>query len=226
MGKINDQGIWNYSDNDIVQSWPVFMNLGFNSVSDVIKGLQKGRVIIADNTQDYDTKIAAIRKAGAGQYEVLIFRKDTGDFLINTNGQLKKISGGEVDVDYTNNNSGFNVWKRYMQDGSGAVISQNITLPKAGVWLITPTVTIANDGPANGRNTNIDMLCAVASNNYRNVGAMNTYETNSSFPFSGNPIPYYAKTPNTSVAVSVKISCSTSANIGWGGLVIGAAKIG
>ena len=67
---------------------------GFHSVSDVVKGLQKGRVIIANNASDYDTKLAAIRKASAGQFDVLIYRKDTGEFLVNTNGQLTKVSGG------------------------------------------------------------------------------------------------------------------------------------
>lgn len=226
MGQINDQGIWNYSDSDIVQSWPVFMNLGFNSVADVVKQLQKGRVIIANSAQDYDTKLAAIRKAGAGNYDVLIYRKDTGEFLINSNGQLTKVSGGTVEVDYVNDNRSFNVWYRYARNGANAQISQNIVLPKKGVWLITPHITIANDSTANAVNANIDMFCSVAGASYKNVGAMNTYNAQASFSFAGSAIPYYADTPNKSVAVAVKIACSTGADIGWGGLTIGAAKIG
>lgn len=226
MGQINDQGIWNYSDSDIVQSWPVFMNLGFNSVADVVKQLQKGRVIIANNAQDYDTKLAAIRKAGAGNYDVLIYRKDTGEFLINSNGQLTKVSGGTVEVDYINDNSSFNVWYRYGVNGANAQISQNILLPKKGVWLITPHITIANDSNASAVNANIDMFCSIAGAPYKNVGVMNTYEAQSCFSFAGSAIPYYADAPNKSVAVAVKIACSTGANIGWGGLTVGAAKIG
>lgn len=226
MGTINDQGIWNYSDSDIVQSWPVFMNLGFNSVSDVVKGLQKGRVIIANNASDYDTKLAAIRKASAGQFDVLIYRKDTGEFFVNTNGQLTKVSGGDIEVDYVNDNRAFGTWYRYGVNGANAQISQNIMLPKKGVWLITPHITISNDSTADAVNANIDLFCSVAGAPHKNVGAMNTYNQPSCFLFTGSPIPYYANTPNKSVAVAVKIACSTGANVGWGGLTVGAAKIG
>lgn len=225
MGQLNEQGIWNYSDNDIVQSWPVFMNLGFNSVSDVVKSLQKGRVIIAESTSDYNTKLAAIRKAGSGQFDVLVYRKDTKEFLINVNGQLTKISGGDVEVDYINENSAFGSWFRYATNNNASV-SRNITLPKAGVWLITPHITIACDGIANANNANIDVFCSINGATRKNVGTYNTYATNSIVPFTGSPIPVYANTPNKVVSVSVQIACSTGSNIGWGGLTIGAAKIG
>ena len=225
MGQLNEQGIWNYSDNDIVQSWPVFMNLGFNSVSDVVKSLQKGRVIIAESTSDYNTKLAAIRKAGSGQFDVLVYRKDTKEFLINVNGQLTKISGGGVEVDYVNENGAFGSWFRYATDNNASV-SRNITLPKAGVWLITPHITIACDGTANANNANIDVFCSINGATRKNVGTYNTYATNSIVAFTGSPIPVYANTPNKVVSVSVQIACSTGSNIGWGGLTIGAAKIG
>lgn len=225
MGQLNEQGIWNYSDNDIVQSWPVFMNLGFNSVSDVVKSLQKGRVIIAESTSDYNTKLAAIRKAGSGQFDVLVYRKDTKEFLINVNGQLTKISGGDVEVDYVNENGAFGSWFRYATNNNASV-SRNITLPKAGVWLITPHITIACDGIANANNANIDVFCSINGATRKNVGTYNTYSTNSIVPFTGSPIPVYANTPNKVVSVSVQIACSTGSNIGWGGLTIGAAKIG
>ena len=225
MGQLNEQGIWNYSDNDIIQSWPVFMNLGFNSVSDVVKSLQKGRVIIAESTSDYNTKLAAIRKAGSGQFDVLVYRKDTKEFLINVNGQLTKIGGGDVEVDYVNENGAFGSWFRYATNNNASV-SRNITLPKAGVWLITPHITIACDGIANANNANIDVFCSINGATRKNVGTYNTYATNSIVPFTGSPIPVYANTPNKVVSVSVQISCSTGSNIGWGGLTIGAAKIG
>lgn len=225
MGQLNEQGIWNYSDNDIVQSWPVFMNLGFNSVSDVVKSLQKGRVIIAESTSDYNTKLAAIRKAGSGQFDVLVYRKDTKEFLINVNGQLTKISSGDVEVDYVNENGAFGSWFRYATNNNASV-SRNITLPKAGVWLITPHITIACDGIANANNANIDVFCSINGATRKNVGTYNTYATNSIVPFTGSPIPVYANTPNKVVSVSVQIACSTDSNIGWGGLTIGAAKIG
>lgn len=225
MGQLNNQGIWTYSDNDIIQSWPVFMNLGFNSVADVVKGLQKGRVIIAANTQDYNIKLDAIHKAGAGQFDVLVYRKDTKEFLINVNGQLTKISGGDVEVDYVNENGAFGSWFRYATN-TNASVSRNITLPKAGVWLITPHITIACDGIANANNANIDVFCSINGATRKNVGTYNTYATNSIVPFTGSPIPVYANTPNKVVSVSVQIACSTGANIGWGGLTIGAAKIG
>lgn len=225
MGQLNEQGIWNYSDNDIIQSWPVFMNLGFNSVSDVVKSLQKGRVIIAESTSDYNTKLAAIRKAGSGQFDVLVYRKDTKEFLINMNGQLTKIGGGDVEVDYVNENGAFGSWFRYATNNNASV-SRNITLPKAGVWLITPHITIACDGIANANNANIDVFCSINGATRKNVGTYNTYATNSIVPFTGSPIPVYANTPNKVVSVSVQIACSTGSNIGWGGLTIGAAKIG
>ena len=225
MGQLNNQGIWTYSDNDIIQSWPVFMNLGFNSVADVVKGLQKGRVIIANDSQDYNTKLDAIRKAGAGQFDVLVYRKDTKEFLINVNGQLTKISGGDVEVDYVNENGGFGTWFRY-NTNTNATASHNITLPKAGVWLITTHLTFANDGIANANNANIDVFCSINGAPRKNVGTYNTYATQSIVPFTGSPIPVYTNTSNKVVSVAVQIACSTGSNIGWGGLTIGAAKIG
>ena len=190
-----------------------------------MKGLQKGRVIIADNTQDYNTKLDAIHKAGAGQFDVLVYRKDTKEFLINVNGQLTKISGGDVEVDYVNENGAFGSWFRYATN-TNASVSRNITLPKAGVWLITPHITIACDGIANANNANIDVFCSINGATRKNIGTYNTYATNSIVPFTGSPIPVYANTPNKVVSVSVQIACSTGSNIGWGGLTIGAAKIG
>lgn len=225
MGQLNEQGIWNYSDNDIVQSWPVFMNLGFNSVSEVVKGLQKGRVIIANTLTDYTAKLEPISKAGVGQYDVLVYIKNTKEFYINTNGQLTRISGGDVEVDYVNENGGFGTWFRYATNNNASV-SRNITLPKAGVWLITPHITLACDGIANANNANIDVFCSINGATRKNIGTYNTYATNSIVPFTGSPIPVYTNTPNKVVSVSVQIACSTGANIGWGGLTIGAAKIG
>lgn len=224
MGQINDQGIWTYADNDIVQSWPVFMNLGFNSVSDVVKGLQKGRVIIANNAQDYDTKLSAIRKAGGGQFDVLIYRKDTREFLINTNGQLVKVAGGAVETGFSNSNTAFGTWKRYNTDNN-AVIQTNITLPKAGLWLLSAHITITND--YNAQNSNIDVFVQVDGGGFNNVGTINTYTYNSNvMSFRASPISKYIDRPNQSVNYAVKIAVNPSSNIGWGGLTVQATKIG
>lgn len=224
MGQLNNQGIWTYSDNDIIQSWPVFMNLGFNSVADVVKGLQKGRVIIADNSQDYNTKLDTIRKAGAGQFDVLVYRKDTKEFLINVNGQLTKISGGAVETDYVNENGSFGEYYRYTNDGASARITRKIRLSKAGLWLISGQITITNDFKANG--SYIDVFMSLDGKEY-NAGTFNTYDHNNNVMFVHmGPISKYVDTPGKEVTVSVRVSCNPVSNIGWGGLTIQATKIG
>lgn len=224
MGTVNDQGIWTYSDSDIVQSWPVFMNLGFNSVSDVVKQLQKGRVIIANNASDYDSKLAAIRKAGANNYDVLIYRKDTKEMLINSNGQLTKIWGGAVETDYVNENASFADYKRYVADGSTARVSRNIRLSKAGLWLISGNITITNDFDANGAYINVFMMI---DGKEHNVGVYNTYNYNRNVMYvSMGPIAKYIDTPGKEVSVSVRLQVDQNTNLGWGGLTIQATKIG
>ena len=224
MGTVNDQGIWTYSDSDIIQSWPVFMNLGFNSVSDVVKQLQKGRVIIANNASDYDTKLTAIRKAGAGNYDVLIYRKDTKEMLINSNGQLTKIWGGAVETDYVNENASFADYRRYTADGANARVSRNIRLSKAGLWLISGQITMTNDYNANGAYINIFMMI---DGKEHNVGVFNTYghDKNVMFVHVG-PIAKYVGTPGKEVSVSIRLQIDQSTNLGWGGLTIQATKIG
>lgn len=224
MGQLNEQGIWNYSDNDIVQSWPVFMNLGFNSVSDVVKNLQKGRVIIANSLTDYTAKLEPIRKAGGGQYDVLVYIKDTKEFYINTNGQLTKLSGGAVETDYVNANGSFGEYHRYTNDGASARITRKIRLSKAGLWLISGQITITNDFNANG--SYIDVFMSLDGKEY-NVGTFNTYDHNNNVMFVHvGPISKYVDAPGTEVTVSVRVSCNPVSNIGWGGLTIQATKIG
>lgn len=224
MGTVNDQGIWTYSDSDIVQSWPVFMNLGFNSVSDVVKQLQKGRVIIANNASDYDSKLTAIRKAGANNYDVLIYRKDTKEMLINSNGQLTKIWGGAVETDYVNENASFADYKRYVANGSTARVSRNIRLSKAGLWLISGNITITNDFDANGAYINVFMMI---DGKEHNVGVYNTYNYNKNVMYvSMGPIAKYIDTPGKEVSVSVRLQVDQNTNLGWGGLTIQATKIG
>lgn len=224
MGTVNDQGIWTYSDSDIVQSWPVFMNLGFNSVSDVVKQLQKGRVIIANNASDYDSKLTAIRKAGANNYDVLIYRKDTKEMLINSNGQLTKIWGGAVETDYVNENASFADYKRYVTNGSTARVSRNIRLSKAGLWLISGNITITNDFDANGAYINVFMMI---DGKEHNVGVYNTYNYNKNVMYvSMGPIAKYIDTPGKEVSVSVRLQVDQNTNLGWGGLTIQATKIG
>lgn len=224
MGAVNDQGIWTYSDSDIVQSWPVFMNLGFNSVSDVVKQLQKGRVIIANDTSDYLSKLANIRKAGANNFDVLIYRKDSKEMFINSNGNLVKIWGGAVETDYVNENGVYSTYRRYTADGSGARISRNIRLTKAGLWLISGQITITNDFDANS--AYIDVIMGIDGKDH-NVGVFNTYNYNKNVMFVHlGPIAKYVDTPNKDVSVSVGIHVNQATNIGWGGLTIQATKIG
>lgn len=222
---VNKQKIWTYSDSDVVQSWPAFMNLGFNSVSEVVKGLQDGRVIFANNSQTMSSKLAAIKETATQAVDTLVYRVDEGVLYMHSNDRLTKIFGGAVETGYVHNNDGFSQWYRYTQHGSGATINESIVVPKVGLWLISPNITVTNDVSAN--NANIDFLCSVNGGPFNNVGAMNTYTHNTNvYSVRCSSQAVYASTPNQRIAVAMKIQCSQQINIGWGGLTIGATKIG
>lgn len=220
----NPQGIWVYSSNDVIQSWPAFMNLGFNSVSDVIKQLQQNRILIAKNTADESAKLSAIKSAAANAMDILIYRADTNEMYLYTNNRSEKVWGGAPDVRYVNNNESFSQWRRYTQHGASATINQMIDLPSKGLWLFSNCITLDNNNSS--KDTNIDVFQSIANAQFVNVGTTNTYnhaEGVTSFRMA--TIPYYAYSPGK-VNVAVKIQCSPVNNIGWGGLCIGASKIG
>lgn len=221
---VNPQGIWMYSDSDVIQSWPAFMNLGFNSVSDVIKGLQQNRVVIAKNNNDQRDKLAAISKATVGAYDVLVYRSDINEMYLSASGTLTKIWGGAPEVKYFNDNEAFSTWYRYTQHGANATVTRNVSIPSKGLWLFSNSITLDNNDGS--RNTNVDVFQAIADGNFYNVGTTNTYgHSEGVMAFRMAAMPYWASGPRT-IQVQVKISCSPVNNIGWGGLCIGASKIG
>nr|DAM32276.1 MAG TPA: hypothetical protein [Caudoviricetes sp.] len=220
----NPQGIWVYSPNDVIQSWPAFMNLGFNSVSDVIKQLQQNRILIAKNPADESAKLSAIKSAASNVVDILIYRADTNEMYLYTNNRSEKVWGGAPDVRYVNNNESFSQWRRYTQHGASATINQMIDLPSKGLWLFSNCITLDNNNSS--KDTNIDVFQSIANAQFVNVGTTNTYnhaEGVTSFRMA--TMPYYAYSPGK-VNVAVKIQCSPVNNIGWGGLCIGASKIG
>lgn len=221
---VNPQGIWTYSDSDVVQSWPAFMNLGFNSVSDVVKGLQQNRVVIAKNGNDQRDKLTAISKATVGAYDVLVYRSDVNEMYLSASGALTKIWGGAPEVKYFNDNEAFSTWYRYTQHGANSIITRNVSIPSKGLWLFSNCITLDNNDGS--RNTNVDVFQAIADGNFYNVGTTNTYgHSEGVVAFRMAAMPYWASGPRT-IQVQVKISCSPVNNIGWGGLCIGASKIG
>lgn len=221
---VNPQGIWMYSDSDVVQSWPAFMNLGFNSVSDVIKGLQQNRVVIAKSGNDQRDKLAAISKATVGAYDVLVYRSDINEMYLSASGTLTKIWGGAPETKYFNDNEAFSTWYRYTQHGANATVTRNVSIPSKGLWLFSNCITLDNNDGS--RNTNVDVFQAIADGIFYNVGTTNTYgHSEGVMAFRMATMPYWASGPRT-IQVQVKISCSPVNNIGWGGLCIGASKIG
>lgn len=221
---VNPQGIWMYSDSDVVQSWPAFMNLGFNSVSDVIKGLQQNRVVIAKNGNDQRDKLSAISKATVGAYDVLVYRSDINEMYLSASGTLTKIWGGAPETKYFNDNEAFSTWYRYTQHGANATVTRNVAIPSKGLWLFSNSITLDNNDGS--RNTNVDVFQAIADGIFYNVGTTNTYgHSEGVMAFRMATMPYWASGPRT-IQVQVKISCSPVNNIGWGGLCIGASKIG
>lgn len=221
---VNKQGIWTYSDNDVVQSWPIFMNLGFNSVSEVVKGLQDGRVIIAKNDSDREIKLKPMRDAAGKNPDVLIYQADRKTVSVYSDGKYTTIFGGPVETDYTVENSAFAEYRRYVADGANARVSHNIRLTKAGLWLISGQITITNDFNAQGAYINVLMTIDGQENN---VGVFNTYAHNDNVMFVHmGPIAKYVDTPGKDVSVSVRLQVDQATNLGWGGLTIQATKIG
>lgn len=221
---VNKQGIWTYSDNDVVQSWPIFMNLGFNSVSEVVKGLQDGRVIIAKNDSDREIKLKPMRDAAGKNPDVLIYQADRKTVSVYSDGKYTTIFGGPVETDYIVENSAFAEYRRYVVDGANSRVSKDIRLTKAGLWLISGQITITNDFNANGAYINVIMTIDGKDNN---VGVFNTYAHNDNVMFVHmGPIAKYTTAPNQNVSVSVRLSVDQNTNLGWGGLTIQATKIG
>lgn len=200
------------------------MNLGFNTVSDVIKGLQQNRVLIAKNNNDQRDKLTAINKATTGAYDVLVYRSDVNEMYLATNSGVKKIWGGAPEIKYINDNEAFSKWYRYTQHGASAVISRNVSIPSQGLWLFSNCITLDNNDSS--KDTNVDVFQAIGDGVFYNVGTTNTYNhAEGVMSFRMATMAYYAAGPR-SVPVQVKISCSPANNIGWGGLCIGASKIG
>lgn len=221
---VNKQGIWTYSDNDVVQSWPIFMNLGFNSVSEVVKGLQDGRVIIAKNDSDREIKLKPMRDVAGKNPDVLIYQADRKTVSVYSDGKYTTIFGGPVETDYIVENSAFAEYRRYVADGANSRVSKDIRLTKAGLWLISGQITITNDFNANGAYINVIMTIDGKDNN---VGVFNTYAHNDNVMFVHmGPIAKYTTAPNQNVSVSVRLSVDQNTNLGWGGLTIQATKIG
>lgn len=221
---VNKQGIWTYSDNDVVQSWPIFMNLGFNSVSEVVKGLQDGRVIIAKNDSDREIKLKPMHDAAGKNPDVLIYQADRKTVSVYSDGKYTTIFGGPVETDYIVENSAFAEYRRYVADGANSRVSKDIRLTKAGLWLISGQITITNDFNANGAYINVIMTIDGKDNN---VGIFNTYAHNDNVMFVHiGPIAKYTTAPNQNVSVSVRLSVDQNTNLGWGGLTIQATKIG
>lgn len=221
---VNRQGIWTYSDNDVVQSWPIFMNLGFNSVSEVVKGLQDGRVIIAKNSTDREAKLRSMRDAAGKNPDVLVYQIDTKTMSTYTDGRLTTIFGAAVETGYVNNNGMFSTWRRY-NNNTNAVIQTNLAVPKSGLWLFSSHITITNDYDA--QNANIDVYAQIGSDSFVNVGTINTYTYNKNvLSFRAAPISKYIANDNQSISYGLKIAVNPSSNIGWGGLTVQATKIG
>ena len=221
---LNTQGIWNYSDSDVVQSWPAFMNLGFNSVSDVVKGLNQNRIIIASNFNEQRDRLKTTSTITNGVYTVLLYRSDLNEMYLATNTEFKRVWGGPVDVKYINDNEAFSQWRRYVQHGAASVISRSVTIPSKGLWLFSNCITLDNNDSS--QSTNVDVFQAIGDSTFYNVGTTNTYNHKEGvMAFRMATMPYYANSQG-SVYVQVKISCSPTNNIGWGGLCISASKIG
>jgi hypothetical protein len=200
------------------------MNLGFNSVSEVIKQLQQNRILIAKSAADESAKLSAIKSATGNVADILIYRTDTNEMYLYTNNRSEKVWGGAPEVRYVNNNESFSQWRRYTQHGASATINQMIDLPSKGLWLFSNCITLDNNNSS--KDTNIDVFQSIANTQFVNVGTTNTYnhaEGVTSFRMA--TMPYYAYSPGK-VNVAVKIQCSPVNNIGWGGLCIGASKIG
>lgn len=220
---VNNQSIWTYSDNDVVQSWPIFMNLGFNSVSEVVKGLQDGRVIIAKNSADQDTKLNAMRKAAGKNPDVLIYRLDYKTVNVYSDGKFTTILGGTVETDYVTNTSLADYFYRYQSTGQDRV-NGTFQFKKAGLWMVSASVTFAND--QNAQSSFVNCYMTLDGKEYH-IGRFNTYTINSNVMFANlGHVPYYSTVDNKSVGVQFRITCSPTSNIGWGGVTLTAAKIG
>lgn len=220
---INKQGIWTYSDSDVVQSWPIFMNLGFNSVSEVVKGLQDGRVIIAKNDSDREAKLKPLRDAAGKNPDVIIYQADRKTVSAYSDGRYTTIFGGPIETDYVTNTSMADYFYRY-QNANADRVNGNFQFKKAGLWLVSASVTFAND--FNAQSSFINCYMSLGGKEYH-IGRFNTYTINSNVMFVnlGN-VPYHTTTDNQSIGVQFRVTCSPSSNIGWGGVILTAAKIG
>lgn len=220
---VNKQGIWTYSDSDVVQSWPIFMNLGFNSVSEVVKGLQNGRVIIAKNDADREAKLKLLRDAAEKNPDVIIYQADRKTVSAYSDGRYTTILGGTVETDYVTNTSMTDYFYRYQNANADRVVG-TFQFKKAGMWMMSASVTFANDN--NAQSSFINCYMTLNSKEYH-VGRFNTYTINGNVMFVNlGHVPYYTTIDNQSIGVQFRVTCSPSSNFGWGGVVLTAAKIG
>lgn len=78
---VDNTGIYKYSESDSVASWPAFMNLATNSVSNTITGLRKIVTYVATSSTDMTNKKNALSSqgvTGTSAAPLGFFRTDTG----------------------------------------------------------------------------------------------------------------------------------------------------
>lgn len=94
MGSVDNNGIWKYDEDDAINGWSPYMNLGMNSVSKAVTTLRQNSVPNATSLSDANTKVAALKAQGltpSTSNPFLFMRTDTKTIWSYDNSTWKEL---------------------------------------------------------------------------------------------------------------------------------------
>lgn len=223
---LDPNGVYQYTLNDVVQDWASFMNLGTSSVSNVLREMKGNMVVTAASLQDMTKKKDALVTAGVSFSPAnlgLFWRTDEKKMYAWNGTRFDVILGGSFTDSYVEYAS-TGTWSRFSTELQQTIGPFNLSLPAAGVWLVSGSVTLKPE--EDGSNTADFTLSMSFDNGGRRTAAyFNSYGYKYPVSVTLNPRAITLDAPKT-LAVKLTLDISKKTNHGWGGPVITATRVG
>lgn len=86
MGTVDNNGVYKYTEDDTVNGWAPYMNLGMNSVSNALSDARHRLVYTASSQADANSKLAELKTSGinpTASSPVFFWLTDTSNLWVN-----------------------------------------------------------------------------------------------------------------------------------------------